>query len=596
MGHLFMIASLWQFFSKLHREFSKHGFFQGWILATSLILVGWQFLFLPTILEYGFSISRPQTFRMIYPTFAYIEIGMLLWIWVSSEASQSKAFILLTVGTILFAAGESFFHGTSYSLGVPSNLNLILWLLAYVFFGASAMHPDMKKIVIPKVSKEGSHVTNVLKLLLPVVLLFPLTLLVIYFKALHPATIAIVVGFFSIIVLGWKELTLSMRKITHFTQLLETQNKTDYLTGIPNRNHIMHVVGVNIDDISNHYGRGYNGLMLIDIDGFKSINNTFGFSVGDSILKSIAVNLYAESLKMGHHFARVDGDEFTLLMLNIKNRQDIEMQAWRIHQSLNEPFEIDGVKIKTTCSIGISINAAHEKVSYLTMLNQSERALLSAKGNQSQVEVFDEHKEVEYDRSWVLVDFRAAISEHQLVIYYQPKVNVVGQKVLGVEALIRWQHPKRGLLTPNQFLSHIEATDLIHAMFTSVLNMATNQWRTWSEQGLMIGIALNVTARDLMNFDLANEIKMALIQNNMPASYLEIEISESSALSDPIRVKAVIKSLMELGVEISIDDYGTGYSSLLYLQQLPLNYLKLTSNLSKRCLAINLAKQLCALP
>jgi EAL domain-containing protein (putative c-di-GMP-specific phosphodiesterase class I) len=210
---------------------------------------------------------------------------------------------------------------------------------------------------------------------------------------------------------------------------------------------------------------------------------------------------------------------------------------------------------------------------------------LSAKRNQSQVEVFDEHKEVEDDRSWGLVDFRAAISEHQLVIYYQPKVNVVGQKVLGVEALIRWQHPKRGLLTPNQFLSHIEATDLIHAMFTSVLNMATKQWRTWSEQGLMIGIALNVTARDLMNFDLANEIKMALIQNNMPASYLEIEITESSALSDPIRVKAVLKSLMELRVEISIDDYGTGYSSLLYLQQLPLNYLKIDQQFIKEMLS-----------
>ncbi|MES2502843.1 MAG: bifunctional diguanylate cyclase/phosphodiesterase [Pseudomonadota bacterium] len=585
MGHLFMVTSLWQFSSKLHREFPKHGFFQGWILATSLILVGWQFLFLPTILEYGFSISRPQTFRMIYPTFAYIEIGMLFWVWVSSEASQSKAFTLLTIGTVLFAAGESLFHGTSHSLGVPSNFNLILWLLAYVFFGAVAMHPDMKKLVIPRVSKEIGHVTNVLRLLLPIVLLFPVTLLIIYFKALHPATIAIVVGFFSIIMLGWNELTLSMRKITHFTQLLETQNNTDYLTGIPNRNHIMHVVGVNIDDISNHYGRGYNGLMLIDIDGFKSINNTFGFSVGDSILKSIAVNFYAESLKMGHHFARVDGDEFTLLMLNIKNRQDIELQAWRIHQMLNEPFVIDGVKIKTTCSIGISINAAHEKVSYLTMLNQSERALLSTKRNQSQVEVFDEHKEIEDDRSWVLLDFRAAITEHQLVIYYQPKVNVVGQKVLGVEALIRWQHPKRGLLAPNQFLPHIETTDLIHAMFTSVLNMATRQWRTWSEQGLMISIALNVTARDLMNFDLANEIKKALMQNNMPASYLEIEITESSALSDPIRVKAVLKTLMELGVEISIDDYGTGYSSLLYLQQLPLNYLKIDQQFIKEMLS-----------
>lgn len=144
LGHLFMVASLWQLSGKLNLEFSRHGFFQGWILAISLILVGWQFLFLPTIVEYGFSITHPQIFRMIYPTFACVELGMLFWIWVSSEANQSKAFYLLVLGMLLFAAGESVFHGTSFSLGVPNDFNLMLWLLAYVLFGAVAMHPDMK--------------------------------------------------------------------------------------------------------------------------------------------------------------------------------------------------------------------------------------------------------------------------------------------------------------------------------------------------------------------------------------------------------------------------------------------------------------------
>ena len=215
------------------------------------------------------------------------------------------------------------------------------------------------------------------------------------------------------------------------------------------------------------------------------------------------------------------------------------------------------------------------------MLKESERALASTKRNQSQVEVYDKQKDIEEDKSWILVDFRSAIAEHQLIVYYQPKVYVSGQKVMGVEALIRWQHPKRGLLTPDKFLPQIESTDLIHSMFTLLLNDTTKQWRLWSEQGLMISIALNVTARDLMNFDLTNEIKKAFMQNNMPASYLEIEITESSALSDPARVKAVLKDLMEMGVKISIDDYGTGYSSLLYLQQLPLHYLKIDQQFIK---------------
>jgi diguanylate cyclase len=574
-GHLFMAVALWQFASKLHQKFPKYGFFQGWILATSLILIGWQFLFLPTIFQYGFSLHRPQTFRMIYPTMSYVEMGMLLWIWVSSEASQSKAFILLVMATVFFAAGEAMFHGTSYSLGVPQNFNLILWLLGYIAFGSVALHPEMNKLGIPKRIEESSHVNNVLTLLLPLVLLLPITLLIIYFKALHPAAIGILFGFFLVIVLGWYQLRASMQNIVNMNQLLERQNRTDYLTGIPNRNGIEHVVSTSTDKLSKIVNPGYNGLLLIDIDGFKAINNTFGFSVGDSILKSIAVTLHAESFKNGHNFARVDGDEFTLLMNNIENSQHIKAQAWQIHQLLDTPIKINGAMLKVSCSIGISINPAAEKVSFDTMLKESERSLVWAKENQSQVEVYDKNKDIEESRGWVLADFRGAIAAHQLVVYYQPKVNISSKKVLGVEALVRWHHPERGLVMPDRFLHHIESTDLIHSLFVLVLNDATKQWRLWYEQGLIIGMALNVTARDLIHFDLVNEIRGALVKNNMLAKYLEIEITESSALSDPARVKKVLSGLMDLGVKTSIDDYGTGYSSLLYLQQLPLNYLKI---------------------
>lgn len=575
LGHVCMAASLWQFASKQHRKFPKHGFFQAWIVATSLILIGWQFLFLPTIVAHGFSVYLPQTFRMIYPTMSYVEVGMLFWIWVSSEAAQSKAFIFLILGTVFFAAGETYFHGTSHSLDVPNTFNITLWLLAYINFGALALHPEMTKLGTPKQNEESSHVNNVLTLLLPLVLLLPVTLLIIYFKALHPATIGILVGFFLVIALGWYQLRTSVQSIVHVTQLLETQNRTDYLTGIPNRNHIEHVAAANVDNLSRQYGRGYNGLLMIDIDGFRAINNAFGFAVGDSILKLIAESLHAVCLKKSYSFARVDGDEFTLLMCNIKNRQDFEEQAWDIHRLLDEPICINGIAIKIACSIGLSINPAFEKVSFATMLKESERSLLWAKKNQSQVEVYDKNKDIKEDRSWVLVDFRRAITDHQLEVYYQPKVHIGSQKVMGVEALIRWNHPKRGLLTPDSFLPQIETTDLIHSMFTLILNDATKQWHTWKEQGLQISIALNVTARDLMNFDLANEVRESLIRNGMLATYLEIEITESSAFSDPARVKKVLISLMDLGVKISIDDYGTGYSSLLYLQQLPLDYLKI---------------------
>lgn len=575
LGHVFMLVCLWQLSSKFHTEFPQHGFFQGWVLATSLILIGWQFLFLPTIIKYGSYIGSPQIFRMIYPTMSYLEIGMLFWMWTSNEANQSKAFVLLAMGVLFFASGETVFHGTSYSMSVPNDLNLMLWLFGYLFFGAVALHPDANQLAIPRPSEESSHINTVLSLLLPLVLLLPVTLLVFYFKSLHPATMSILIGFFLVIVLGWYQLVTSMQRIVKVTHLLAKQNRTDYLTGVPNRNHIEHVIGVNVDNLSKQYRRGYNGLLIIDIDGFKAINNTFGFGAGDFILKNIAENLYADSLKKGYHLARVDGDEFTLLMCNIKNRQDIQAQAWHVHRLFDKPISVNGIPIKMTCSIGISINSVLEKSSFTTMLKESERALEWAKKSQSQVAEYDKEKDIEEDRSWVLVDFRKAIAEHQLVMYYQPKVHIKSQRVNGVEALIRWQHPERGLLTPDQFLQQIEETDLTHSLFTFVLSATTEQWRIWKEQGLEICIALNVTARDLMNYDLAKEIGVALLQSNMPAKYMEIELTESSALSNPAHAKKVLTNLMDLGVKISIDDYGTGYSSLLHLQQLPLHYLKI---------------------
>lgn len=570
LGHLCMITALWQFASKLHPEFPRQGFFQGWILATSLLLVGWQFLFLPTILAHGYSIGRPQVFRMVYPTLSSIEAGMLLWVWSSSEAYKSKAFMLLSAAIVSFGAGESMFHGTSYSLDVPPNINLILWLLGYVCFGAAALHPGMKKICTPRFSPESRHIKNVLDLLLPLVLLLPVTLLAIHFQDLHPATIGILAGFFLVMVLGWHELRMSIKNIVRGNQLLERQSRTDYLTGIPNRNHIEYIVGT-----STYLMDRRNALLLIDIDGFKSINNQFGFHMGDLIIKAIAGRFYAESLKSGHHFARVDGDEFALLMLNIDSRRAIEAQAWQIHRLLDHPIVTNGVTIKLTCSIGLSICYAFEKVEFSSMLKESERALIWAKERQSQVEVYGKTRDIVDDKSWVLTEFRDAIVAHQFVVYYQPKVHTASRKVLGVEALVRWHHPVRGVIMPHVFMSKIEATDLVHHLFTLVLHTAARQWNVWREQGLVIGIALNAAARDIMNFDIVSEIKSALRLHEMPARFLEIEITESSALSDPSHVKHVLATLMDLGVKISIDDYGTGYSSLLYLQQLPLDFLKI---------------------
>ncbi|WP_051412897.1 bifunctional diguanylate cyclase/phosphodiesterase [Methylophilus sp. 5] len=574
-GHLALMSGLWQLACHQQPQFPRHGFFQGWILATSLMLIGWQFLFLPTIVHHGFSLDRPQIFRMLYPSLSFIELGMLLWLWTSSAAYASRAFIQLCLATLFFAIGESIFHGTSNSLAVPHDINLMFWLLGYVSFASVALHPDLAQLGQPRASEDDRHANHILTLLLPLALLFPVALLLRYFQALHPATIGILLGFFIVFIIGWYQLRTTMGNIIEVKQQLQQQNRTDYLTGVPNRNYLEQVVEQSIYASRKPLPHSLNAMLLMDIDGFKAFNNIFGFGLGDLILKAVAKRLYHDSKIHGDHFARVDGDEFILLMLNVPEKAMVEQQAWHIHQLLEQPFVVNGLTAKVSCSIGISTADSFTKHTFANMQRESERALLWAKESQSQVECYQAMRDKTTDKSWVISEFRQAIYHRQIVVYYQAKVHLQTQTVFGVEALVRWQHPVRGLIMPGEFVPHIENTDLIHTLFKLVLNESTRQWQQWHQQQLELTIAVNVSARDLMNFDLVKEMEHALQKHAMPASCIEVEITESSAIADPRRVKKLLSALIALGVKISIDDYGTGYSSLLYLQQLSLHYLKI---------------------
>jgi len=574
-GHLALVSSVWQLACQQQPRFPRHGFFQGWILATSLMLIGWQFLFLPTILHHGFSLDRPQIFRMLYPSLSFIELGMLLWLWISSAAYASRVFVQLCLATLFFAMGECIFHGTSNSLAIPSDINLMCWLIGYVSFGSVALHPEMAQLGHPRASEDDRHASHILTLLLPLALLFPVALLLRYFQALHPATVGILLGFFIVFIIGWYQLRTTMQNIIEVKQQLEQQNRTDYLTGIPNRNYLEQVVENSIYTSCKPLPHSLNAMLLMDIDGFKAFNNIFGFGLGDLILKAVAKRLYQYSQIHGNHFARVDGDEFILLMLNVSGKAQVEQQAWHIHQLLEQPFVVNGLTTKVSCSIGISMADSFTKHTFATMQRESERALLWARESQSQVEYYLTSRDKAADKSWIVSEFREAIFHRHIVVYYQPKVHLKTQTVMGVEALVRWQHPVRGLIMPGEFVPHIEHTDLIHTLFKRVLHESTRQWQYWHQQHLSLTIAVNVTARDLMHFDLVKEVSQALATHAMPATSLEVEITESSTLADPKRVKTLLADLIALGVKISIDDYGTGYSSLLYLQQLSLHYLKI---------------------
>lgn len=318
-------------------------------------------------------------------------------------------------------------------------------------------------------------------------------------------------------------------------------------------------------------------LMFLDLDEFKAVNDRFGHSVGDGLLKQVAERL-VDAVRESDSVARLGGDEFTVILEGNHRVEDAGHVATKILRSLQVPYHVGPHKLHVTASIGIALYPVDGQNSQ-ELLRDADIAMYSAKaaGKNTYQYFTPELREKTSERLHLIDGLRRAIEARQeLELVYQPKIDIRDNSIIGVEALVRWHHPELGLVLPDRFVPLAEETDLILPIGDWVIVEACRQMKVWQVAGLGdLTVSVNVSSRQLRHGDLVEKIEVALAETGLEPEFLEIEITEGTLVEDTGLATRTLERLRAMGVQVSIDDFGTGYSSLGYLQRLPIDRLKI---------------------
>ncbi|MBI3343389.1 MAG: EAL domain-containing protein [Gammaproteobacteria bacterium] len=356
------------------------------------------------------------------------------------------------------------------------------------------------------------------------------------------------------------------------TAKLEHQALYDSLTDIPNRTLLHDRLRQAV--IAGQRAGASLALLLIDLDRFKEINDTLGHDRGDQVLKQIGPRIQGV-LRLSDSVARLGGDEFAVLLPTVSNADHAVLTAGKILQALQTPFPVEGLELEIGASIGIVLCPEHGADAELLM-QRADVAMYIAKQQGSGYAIYapelDQHSP---QKLTLMSELRHAIEHDELVLYYQPKLSLKTQSIIGVEALVRWRHPQRGLIYPDQFIPLAEQTGLVKPLSLWVIDHALRQHIAWQRLGLAISVAVNLSARNLHDQELPRQIAELLRLHQIKPHMLDIEITESAIMADPARALEVLTRLSDMGVKLSIDDFGTGYSSLAYLKKLPVDAVKI---------------------
>ncbi|NEB93644.1 bifunctional diguanylate cyclase/phosphodiesterase [Streptomyces bauhiniae] len=345
----------------------------------------------------------------------------------------------------------------------------------------------------------------------------------------------------------------------------------DPLTGLPNRQWLLERIWTALDDAERIGAR--SALMLIDLDRFRSVNDTLGHLAGDRLLLQIADRL-KKALPEGAEAARLGGDEFAVLLPVADSTTSATRIARGLVTTLGSPLDLDGLTLVLEASAGVAVFPDHA-LDAEGMLRRADVAMYQAKRDRSGVEAYESKRDSNTpDRLALLGDLRRALDAHEVQLHYQPKVRFDGQ-VAGLEALVRWVHPERGKVPPDEFIAIAESSGLMPHLTEYVLETALAQVARWREQGLRVPVAVNVSPRDVHTPGFAGSVAARLARHGVPAGALQLEITEHVLLEDPQRAADTLAALAGHGVKMSLDDFGTGYSSLVHLRRLPVSELKI---------------------
>jgi diguanylate cyclase (GGDEF)-like protein len=350
------------------------------------------------------------------------------------------------------------------------------------------------------------------------------------------------------------------------------QARHDGLTGLPNRAAFYEAVDGALGATGDGGPRA--AVMVIDLDRFKEVNDTLGHHTGDRLLRQATVRL-REALRDSDVLARLGGDEFAVLLPTLASVESATAVAERIRGAFEQPFELQDITVHVGASVGIALAPDHGK-SADELLQRADVAMYLAKESSGTHEVYDSATDpYSASRLAMVAELRRALSERELEVHYQPKASIATGEVDGVEALVRWNHPERGMIPPNDFIPLAEHTGLISRLTVYVLDAALRQCAVWRAQGLDITVAVNLSVRNITDTELPATVAGLLSDHRVDPSRLVLELTESTLMADPARAKEVLAQLDQMGVGLAIDDFGTGYSSLTYLSELPVSEIKI---------------------
>lgn len=402
------------------------------------------------------------------------------------------------------------------------------------------------------------------------------------FRSVHDVSISftslaermVVSGIIIVWIAVWVALVISTavtRRLDAQTKALEYQASHDSLTGLPNRG----VLEERLEKAINMAQRQnkYVSLIIMDLDRFKEINDTLGHHVGDLILQKIAKRL-SKILKKTDTIARLGGDEFAIL-LPMTDASHAMLVVDKILMTMEQPFIIEDSSLEVDASLGIAYYPRHGEDA-TTLMRRADIAMYLAKHSGDTFAIYDHEKDPHSLRRLTLIgELRHASERDELQLYYQPKIDIKTGAIVGVEALLYWQHPQHGLMSPNSFIPLAEQTGIIKSLTLWSLHTAVSQCATWHKANLPVSVSVNLSAKVLQDLQFPAQVSAILKNQELAPECLELEITETAIMVDPIRAREILARLDAMGVRLAIDDFGTGYTSLSYLKQLPVDEIKI---------------------
>ena len=547
----------------------------GLIIGIALLAVSWT-LVMRAVYNAGGQSATSQAISLAYPI-SDVVIGTMLLVTLMRTPRGSRSTVVLVAAALatMALADSSFTYYTATNSYDTGNVLDTGWLAGYLLLGLAAFRAYLR----PTIASTDLVGPSRLMVLLPYLPVVAAGLIDAYsVGVLHSLDLVMLASTSAVIglVLIRQMVTLAensdlLRRVADRESALQHQANHDALTGLPNR------VLLEQRALEALAGSGSPcALLFIDLDDFKRVNDSFGHNTGDRVLVAVAERL-SGVVRDQDTAARLGGDEFAILLVGVSMRTADDI-AERLLAALDQPLVLDGDCVHASATVGIAVSANAEPVAWEELMRRADVAMYAAKSRGKCLSVrYGPELDAPTDRSsaWHSALDRA-LGGNQYVLHYQPIVATAGGTIRAVEALLRWQHPDKGLLPPASFIRDLEESDAMNEVGAWVLDEACRQCAAWRAQtGRDLGVHVNVSSRQLARAGFPAVVRNALVRHALPGSALVLELTESALLLDSAAAAARLRAIKRLDVEIALDDFGTGFSSLSHLRQLPVDMLKI---------------------